>query len=297
MRKLVIIYFVLICGLAKAQHYPMYSQYLVNGLAINPAYAGRNEALDITLLHRRQWVGVEGAPVTTAFTMSSPLKNKAINLGVSIVDDRLGASSKQLINGIYTYRLKIKKVKLSFGVQGGLGINKTNWNQLKRNDQQDELLTNTSVTRTSLIVGAGIYLHTRNLFAGVSSPYLVNTINKYSFKESPVLINVGYLYSINKDHDIKPSVLVKQVINSPTQIDFNLNYYYKKLFGIGFSYRTKESIIGIAEIAINEQFKLSYSYDFGLSKIKKYNSGSHELMLRYLFGYSYHAKNPRSFAL
>ncbi len=279
-----------------AQHYPMYSQYLLNGLAINPAYAGRNDALDVTLMHRRQWIGVDGAPITTAFTIHSPLRKKTVNLGLSIVDDRLGVSKNQLINAIYAYRIKIGKAKLSFGLQGGLSIRKTNWDALKRNDQKDALIPNEQVTKTDALFGVGIYLHEKNAFFGISMPYIINTVNTLSYKESPVFATAGYLFKINEHSNIKPSLLVKKIARSPLQIDVNVNYYYK-LFGVGISYRTNESVIGILEIKANDQFKLSYSYDFGISKFKSVHSGSHELMLRYLFGYSYYAKNPRNFAL
>lgn len=280
-----------------AQHSPMYSQYLVNGLAINPAYAGRNDALDITLLHRRQWVGLNGAPITTAFTVNSPLRKKAYNIGLSVIDDRIGITANQLINAMYAYRLKAGSFQIAFGLQAGIAIKKTNWNDLKRNDAQDLLLNSNSITQTGFVSGAGFYVHNKKMFAGISSPYLLNTLSNFSYKQAPLLLNAGYLISLSENHSLKPSILLKRIDASPMQLDVNLNYYYKSLFGIGLSYRTKESIVGIAEIGITEQFKLCYSYDFAINSIRKYQSGSHEFLLRYYFGYSYYAKNPRAFSL
>ena len=121
MKKWINIFFVVVLSVnLKAQHYPTYSQYIINGLAINPAYAGRNNVLDITAAHRRQWVGFEGAPVTTSFNMNTPLRIKAISVGVSVIDDRIGSFQNQLISGIYSYRLRFRKFKLSFGLQNGI---------------------------------------------------------------------------------------------------------------------------------------------------------------------------------
>lgn len=297
MKKLFFVIAVLIFGVCEAQHYPAFSQYVLNGLAINPAYAGRNDALDVTLSHRTQWVGYSGAPMTTAFSLSTPLRKKAISIGISALNDRLGATNNQLINAIYSYRIRVGNYKLSFGLQNGVSIKKTNWDQLTRNDQQDILLNGQSLITTSFISGAGIYFYDRSLFAGVSMPYLVNTANKIFLKENPILINAGYLVSLTPDHSLKPSFLVKIIPGSPVQADLNLSYYYKKRFGAGFSYRTGESIVFIGEFGVNDQLKICYSYDCGLNRLKNYNYGSHELLIRYYFGYAINAKNPRAFFL
>ena len=103
-----------------AQHYPLSTHYVVNGAVINPAYAGRNEVLDVTLAHRRQWVGVNGSPVNTCFSINAPMKRKQLNLGLSLLDDRIAVLSKQLFNVMFAYRLKVDKLNIAFGIQSGL---------------------------------------------------------------------------------------------------------------------------------------------------------------------------------
>lgn len=281
----------------KAQHSPMYSQYLLNALAINPAYSGRNEALDLTLLHRQQWIGIDGAPVTTAFTANTPLRKKTYNIGLSIVDDRLGIINNQLVNAMYAYRLKAGKLNIALGLQAGMIIRKTNWTNLKRNDTQDNLINGAVSREAGFVSGAGLYIHNKNLFIGLSTPYMLNTLSSFSYKNAPLFLNAGYLFNLTESHSLKPSVLIKRIDASPAQLDVNLNYYYKSLLGIGISYRTKESVVGIAEIGITQQFKLCYSYDFSINTVRKYQTGSHEFLLRYYFSYSYYAKNPRAFSL
>ncbi len=292
--KLILIYF-FIAFAVKAQHYPSFSQYIVNGLVINPAYAGRNDMLDLTLAHRRQWTGFDGAPVNTSFSANTPIKIKGIALGLSYMSDQIGTSNNQSFNFIYAYRIKLGKVKLSFGLQNGIMLQRTNWDKLRRNDKQDALIDGQAQSKTAFMSGAGFYLHGKNLFAGISLPYMVNTLNKNALKENPLLISTGYFIKLNDHHGLKPSVLVKMIPASPVQVDINLNYYYKKTCGFGISYRTGSSIVGIMEYGINKQFRIYYSYDYGITSLKNYNGGSHEILLRYYFGYSFNALNPRDF--
>jgi type IX secretion system PorP/SprF family membrane protein len=298
MKKLILIAMFLWVTVTEAQHYPAFSQYVVNGMVINPAYAGRHGAMDVTLGHRRQWVGFNGAPNTTTFGLNTPLKVKSISVGFSFINDKIGSTNNQLFNVMYAYRIRIKrKYKLSFGLQNGVIIKKTNWDMLSRNDQQDALLNGKNMTSVGFLSGFGIYFYGKNLFVGASAPYLVNTLNKNFLSENPILVSAGYYFALDDDNGLKPSFLVKYIKGSPIQGDINLNYYYKQRFGLGVSYRTKESIVGILEFGVNEQLKFSYSYDCGLNRLKHYNSGSHELLIRYYFGYSANARNPRAFSL
>lgn len=298
MKKLIVIILTMWVLVAEAQHYPALSQYVVNGLVINPAYAGRHGAMDVTLGHRRQWVGFDGAPNTTTFGLNTPLRIKAISVGFSFINDKIGSTNNQLFNVMYAYRMRIKrKYKLSFGIQNGVIIKKTNWDMLSRNDQQDALLNGKNMMSVGFISGFGAYFYGKNIFAGVSAPYLVNTLNKNFLVENPILASAGYYFALDDDNGLKPSFLVKYIKGSPIQGDINLNYYYKQRFGLGVSYRSNESIVGILEFGVNDQLKFSYSYDCGLNRLKHYNNGSHELLIRYYFGYSANAKNPRAFSL
>lgn len=298
MKKIIFILLTLLAIHAEAQHYPGFSQYVVNGFIINPAYAGRHEAMDVTLSHRRQWTGFDGAPNTTTFGLNTPLRIKSIGVGFGFINDKLGSTNNQILNVMYAYRIRIKrKYRLSLGLQNGVSIKRTNWDMLSRNDQQDALLTGKNLTSVGFISGAGIYFYGKNIYLGLSAPYLVNTLNKNSLIENPILLTGGNYFALTDDHGIKPSFLVKYIKGSPIQADINLNYYFRQRLGVGVSYRTNESIVGILEFGINEQLKVSYSYDCGLNRLKHYNSGSHELLIRYYFGYSANAKNPRAFAL
>jgi type IX secretion system PorP/SprF family membrane protein len=289
--------FVLCCVSANAQHNPTFSQYIINGLAINPAYAGRNGVMDVTMSHRRQWLGFSGSPVTTALSLNTPMRQKNIGIGMNIVDDKIGPYSNQFANGIYSYRVRMGRFKLSFGIQCGIAVSKVNYDALVRNQQTDALINGQRLVNIGFVSGTGLYLHNKQMFVGLSAPYLVNTMNSNFLKENPIILNSGYFIGLDRDHGIKPSVLVRYVHNSPVSADINLNYYYKYQFGFGLSYRTNKSLVGITEFGINHQLRICYSYDCELNRLKKYQSGSHEILIRYYFGYNINAKNPRTMFL
>ncbi len=265
-----------------AQHYSLLSQYMYNGLMINPAYAGTNGATDITFSTRRQWTGLSESPATSVVSLNSPLQNEKLNLGFIFVDDKIGPASRQTVNGIYAYRLKMGTYRLSFGIQAGLQFSRTNWDELLRNDQNDDLLLGLNPRAIGATTGAGLYLNNNNSFFSLSAPYLVNTGSYKAFGYGPVILNAGLKISMKDSSQIKPSFLFRYEKGSPVQFDLGFLYSWKKKVGLGAAYRFKESIIAMLEIPLQEQFLLVYSYDAGIGPIKKYHNGSHEIMLRYI---------------
>lgn len=291
---IIIILFVFYVCECFAQHNNQYSQYMLNGLAINPAYAGSNEVLNITLLHRNQWVGFNGAPKTTSFSSHSSLRNKRVNVGLYYISDVYGITKKNIINGVYAYRLFFRKSSLSFGLLTGLDITTNHWEDIETTNNGDFVFTGQKNRLTKPLAGFGIYYKAENFYSGISSPSLLqfSKLSKNTFR--PFLLNAGYLINYSEDLKFKPSVLIKYINSSPLEMDFNINSYYKE-FGLGFSYRTNDAIVFILQYVINEQFSAGYSYDITISKLRTYNKGSHELMLKYEFGYKVNAKSPRYF--
>jgi type IX secretion system PorP/SprF family membrane protein len=280
---------------SSAQHYSLFSQYLVNGLVINPAYAGKNEVLDVTVMHRRQWTGLAGAPVTSAFSVNTPFRNKSLNAGLTYQSDQIGSTNSQYLSGVYAYRFRAGKMKISLGVQAGFFFSRTRWDQLKKNDADDLLLLNATQNQNGFFAGSGIYLHNEKFFAGISAPYFMSPSGNNSPMQTPLILNGGYLIKIKDAHTLKPSALIRYTQGSPLQADVSLNYYYSNRFGFGCSYRLEEALIFIGEFQVNEQFRIAYSYDLGINRLANYHSGSHEILMRYYFGYSRKARNPRAF--
>ena len=114
---------ILYCTHSNAQQQATYAQYMFNGMAINPAYAGSHDALSASLLTRFQNVGLDGAPNTQTFSAHSPLVNQRMAVGLMVVHDKIGVIGQTGINGVYAYRIPMRKdASLSFGLQAGLGM-------------------------------------------------------------------------------------------------------------------------------------------------------------------------------
>jgi type IX secretion system PorP/SprF family membrane protein len=277
---------------AGAQHGPMYSHYMFNGFAINPAYAGSNDVLTLILLNRNQWTGFEGAPRTTTFAAHTPLKNKKVNMGLSFTSDRYGITRRNKFNIAYAYRITFDKGVLFMGLQGGVNFIRNTWSQVIVNDPGDHAFIGQEELTSVPEAGFGIYYKSEKFYIGTSSPALLSSETGTIYK--PSFLQCGYVYFLPNDLRMKHSLLVKYMKGSPVEFDFNTNLYYKSL-GIGFSYRTGDAMIFLLEYKINEQFNAGYSYDLSVNRLGSYNKGTHEILLRYQFGYGVSAPNPRYF--
>lgn len=294
--------FILAFSLSWSQHQAMYSQYMFNSLVINPAYAGSRDVLSLTALHRNQWTGFEGAPQTSTFAAHTPLHNPKHNIGIVALHDRLGVSSNTSFSGIYAYRIDWEKARLSFGLQGGVSMLQDRWSEIVTTDANDPSFTANSPTFWVPRVGFGAYFDTRTFYAGFSAPHLIDYQNpaysQYvtnSVNYRPLLFTTGVIYSVNPYIQLKPSILVKYIQSSPVQFDLNFAAFWKERLWTGVSYRTRDAVVAILEWQINDQLRIGYSYDYSLSNLRRYNHGSHEIMLRYEFGYKLKAMSPRYF--
>ncbi|MGZ3903631.1 MAG: PorP/SprF family type IX secretion system membrane protein [Bacteroidia bacterium] len=287
---------VLFSANAFAQHNAMFSQYMFNGLLINPAYAGSNEVLSATAADRIQWAGFNGAPKTLSFSIHSPLKNKKVNLGLTVINDQIGISTQNKINATYAYRIFFKRSSLAFGLQGGMTMYTTDWNKIQTTIPGDAHIASMPFSRATFAEsGFGIYYKSQKFFAGFSTPYLLTLgLGGEHFLYKPILFTTGYVFSISEDVKLKPSVLVKYIKNSPQEYDLNLNAYYKNL-GIGVSYRTNDAMVFLIQYNINMQLSAGYSYDLTTSKLHTFVRGSHEIMLKYEFGFKVNPQSPRYF--
>jgi len=289
---------------AYSQHFPVYSQYVLNGLVINPAYAGCREVLSASVMYRNQWVGFEGAPVTATLSAHMPLRNKAIALGLVLINEKIGFTNNVSCFGEYAYRIRIGKGKLSLGFKGGFEMLKDDQSQIST--QNPDNVFNNNVGYFLPNFGFGAFYYSPKFFFGVSVPKFLsyreaskgkgfepyNNPDNYNF-----LVTTGKVFRINDNFKIKPSTLLRYQINSSFQYDLNCNVILFKgdLLWVGISYRAKEAIVGLLEYQINPQMRIGYSYDYSLGPLSKYNSGSHEILFRYEFRYKINAVNPRYF--
>jgi type IX secretion system PorP/SprF family membrane protein len=277
-----------------AQHNVMFSQYMFNGLLINPAYAGSNDVLSATVVDRMQWVGFDGAPQTLSMSVHSPLKNKKLNVGLTFIKDHLGITDQNKISAFYAYRIFFKKSSLSLGLDAGFDMIRNNWSKIQTTTPGDVVFTAPYSQQNIPTTGFGAYYKAEKFYAGASVPdlFYFGANNSNLFK--PALLTAGYLFSISDDIKLKPSFLVKYIKHSPMEFDANLNAYFKNI-GVGFSYRTNDAIVFLLQYNVNMQFSFGYSYDLTLSRLSTYVRGSHEIMLKYEFGYKINPQSPRYF--
>lgn len=281
-----------LCICLNAQHSAVYSQYMFNGLLINPAYAGSNDALNLTGLYRTQWLGIEGAPVNTSFTAHAPLSNKHVNLGAIFTNDCFGISTQNKASLVYAYRLRLGKGALAFGLQGGVNFYQVNWAKVKTTDAADPAFNSSNYRKVLPDAGAGVYYHSAKFFIGLSMPEMIKT-SLYDYK--PVILFSGVVIKASPNFHIKPAVLVKYIKNSPYEINVSSTFYWKEVIGLGLGYRVKDAAVAFFDLRVNQQFHLGYAYDYTLSRLRNYSSGSHEIMLRYLFMYKVNAQSSRYF--
>lgn len=287
-----------------AQHSPLFSQYMLNGLAINPAYTGSREVFVANVMYRNQWVGFDGAPKTQVLSLHGPLKNKSIAVGLLVNNEKFGVTNSTGVSGKVAYRIKMKEATLSFGISIGINMMSAKYSELTTTQLNDLSFANDYRNTLRPDFGAGIYYSTKKYFVGLSVPtmtsqrYIVENekVQIYSdFGNYNFILTGGYIFTLNDNFKLKPSTLLRVSPNKQAQLDLNANVIYKDQFWLGASYRHNDAMVFIAEFQINQQFKIGYSYDYTLTAFKKYSGGSHEIMLQYEFGYKVKSIDPRFF--
>ncbi len=276
-----------------SQQEALTTQYMFNGLSINPAMAGSDDNLSVTGIIRSQWVGIDGAPNTQVFSIHSPMRSDNYALGLNVTHDKIAVTGRTTIAPSYAYRLHFKNgAILSMGLQASIMNYNAGLTDLNPKDGTDDVFT-TDVNTWLLNFGFGAFYYTNKYYIGISAPMLLNS--NYSSSGDKIseakltrhyYLTAGYVFDLDKNYHLKPSLLVRYSEGTYLTADFNLNLYYKRYFGVGVSYRTNESISGLFELFINSQFMIGYAYDYILSDIQMATTGSHEIMINYIFPYN-----------
>jgi type IX secretion system PorP/SprF family membrane protein len=287
--------------------YPVYSQYLQNGLMINPAYTGSRGALSGFLSYRMQWMGTQGAPVIQSVSLHSPMKNDRVALGILAQFMQFGFTKSTSIYANYAYHIRVGSGKLSFGLKGGADFSNTDYTGILLTNSGDPVFANNDKPYVLPNVGAGLYYFSDKLFAGVSVPQFIsykktatNSVQAFhGFNEYDFVFSAGALITFSQFFKFKPSVLIDYSLQSTkklTQFDINGNIILGDLLWLGGSWRTSEEVaVGIVQVQINPQIMFGFSYDYPIGRMNSYSKGSSEFILRYEFGYKVSAANPRYF--
>lgn len=291
------------CAEMHAQQDPQYTHYMYNTTNINPAYAGSRNALSIFGLHRTQWVGLDGAPRTNAFSINTPIQNSRLGLGVGFVSDRLGVMEENTISVdvSYTIDLNHQGSKLSFGVKGSANMLNVEYSRLKQFNPGDPLVSVDVENEFSPNIGAGVYWHNGTSYVGLSVP---NFLKNERFENGTVYSSMnqrqhfylmgGHVFELNPTLKFKPAALIKAVKGAPLQADVTANFLIHDRLTLGAAYRWDAAVSGLIGFQLTDGLFIGYSYDAETTKLARYNNGSHEVFVRFeLFNRYSRVNSPR----
>lgn len=283
------------------QQQPEYTQYMYNTMILNPAYVGSNGPLNASLLHRSQWVGIEGAPITQSFGLHGKL-GKKVGLGLGAVNDKIGPSNQFAVNAAFAYHLVTgQNTRLSLGVNVGMDVMNINWSKGLYYDPNDVIL-NENINEVRPVVGAGAYFYSDKWYLGISVPSVLN-LNSYDPGEEVVFqrrhhyyLMSGYVFDLSDQLRFKPAILATVVEGSPISVDLSANFQWMEKLTLGIAHRFSDSVSALAGFQLAKSFFVGYSYDHSVSKLNKYNDGSHEIILKYAMEpKNQRARSPRFF--
>lgn len=270
---------------ASAQQESQYTQYMYNTMTFNPGYTGSREVLSAMALYRTQWIGLDGAPKTMNFSVQSPLGIHS-GLGLNVVSDKIGpvTSTGATVNYSYTI-LGSTDIKYSFGISGG--FNNFDVDYTKLNTQNPDPYLSGKISQFSPNVGAGFYVHSYNWYVGLSVPQLLKTsfyddVKATTYTEkSHIYLMGGYVFDLNPYLKFKPAALIKAVPGTPVAVDVSANFLFSDKFTIGAAYRWDAAVSALAGFQVTNSIQVGYAYDHDTNNIGNYNSGSHEVFLRF----------------
>jgi type IX secretion system PorP/SprF family membrane protein len=301
MRKLVLV-FMFFSAVGFAQQDAQYTQYMYNTININPAYAGSRGAMSVFGLYRTQWVGLDGAPETSSFSVNTPLNNSNLGMGVSLVNDKIGPTKENTLSADLSYTVPTSETfKLSFGIKATANLFSLDVNKLQPEHQGDPQFQDLN-SKFSPNIGAGIYWHSDKAYLGLSVPNFIET-NRYDDNDTAIFkdkINyyliAGYVFNLDPYIKFKPAVLTKMIEGSPLQVDLSANFMVNDKFVAGLAYRWSAALSAMAGFQVTDGLFIGYSYDRETTRLNNYNSGSHEIFLRFEFFNNYsRITSPRFF--
>jgi type IX secretion system PorP/SprF family membrane protein len=273
--------------LSYSQQDAQFTQYMYNMANINPAYAGSRGLMSIFGLYRTQWVGVDGAPTTSTFSINTPLENSRLGLGLSIINDRIGPTKENAISADLSYTVPTSEIfKLSFGVKATANFFNLDPNKLNPEVSGDENFQDFN-NKVKSNFGVGLYLHSNKAYIGLSVPMVLqneryNNDDLAIYKEKiTYYLSGGYVFDLSSDLKFKPAFLTKIVQGAPLQFDLSGNFLFYDKFGLGGSYRWSSGFSALAGFQLTDGLYIGYGYDTETTSLGNYNSGSHEIFLRF----------------
>jgi type IX secretion system PorP/SprF family membrane protein len=279
-----------------AQQDPLYSQYMLNPLSINPAYAGLNNQLNFNAGFRTQWTGFDGNPTTLYASVHSSLVDNKVGAGVLFTNDKIGSVSNTEVNAAFSYRLDLNEKILSFGMQAGFQSFQTNYESLTIYHPTDPAFSgNDQSTRINL--GAGMILKSERYFVGLSVPRLLPSTFKNGGQEFQLYnqhyyLAASYVFYLNENIRFKPSALIRGVKGAPVSADVAMNININAIHTVGVFARNLNAYGLLLQTTIKERLRLGYVFELPTNHSVGQRFTSHEIGLMYsLPAFGYHDRN------
>lgn len=292
---------VLICFEVKAQQNAQYSQYIFNGLYINPASAGAKEDFYVHSFYRSQWTGVTGAPQSFSVAADGTINDEKVGLGILLAKEKLGAQSTLAAYVNYAYRLQlgVQGQHLSFGLGAGIVQSALDGSKLIGIQDGDNIIPVGTQSTILPDARAGVLYTSDTFFAGFSAD---NLVAKYMNRDKSLLVPIpqphfyltaGTLFSLNDDTKIKPSFLLKNASGTATTLDVNTFLILGDRTWIGGTYRSSlnifsknstslqgsNALVAQIEIFATRKLRIGYAFDYSLTAFSGFGNGSHEISL------------------
>ncbi len=290
-----------------SQQDPQYTQYMFNTISVNPAYAGSREGAVLTTIGRSQWVGFNAGINTQILSYDTSIEGKHIGLGVNLVNDKIGPSSETYVDANVCYAIELSyESNLAFGLKIGGRLLNIDWSKGYAYDGGDTKYMENINNKFMMRLGAGIYYYTRKMYVGLAVPnFLVSEhyqlqdidkkIERVEVQRMHFYFIAGYVFDLKENLKFKPAVLSKIVSGAPPSYDISANFLFNNKFRAGIAYRVKDSVSALLGFQVTEFFDIGYAYDLTTSNYKVQNSGTHEIMFRYVFEREPRYKSPRFF--
>ncbi|MDQ3534670.1 MAG: type IX secretion system membrane protein PorP/SprF [Bacteroidota bacterium] len=286
-KLLLLVFLCLLACKLQAQQRPVFSQYMFNGLVLNPAYAGSQKQLSATGIFRKQWVNIEGAPSTLNATVHSGFEKKEIGMGLMISNDIIGIHNDLGVYVSYAYQITMERGTLAMGIQGGFNNLNTDFNKLNLKYGRDPILFG-KVSNFNPNFGTGLYYSTQTSYIGFSVPFIINNrvfqgqeIINYAKEARYYFLSAGKVFDVHPSVKLKPSTLIRVQEGAPVGFDANINVILEDIISFGTSYRSNDAVVLLFHVIANENFTFGYAYDWTLSALNPHTRGSHEIMVNY----------------
>jgi len=290
-KALLLLFVGLAFGTAKAQQMPHFTQYMFNDYITNPAIAGTHNYYQIRLMNRFQWVGIKDAPQTNSLSMYGPLVDKDMGVGGYIYMDQTGPTSRMGGYASYAYNVGItSSMRLSMGAS--LGFLQAKYDLSGINYGEDDIIQRGVYSDYVPDASFGIYVHDATWYAGFAAHQLIgNKLNLFDLGDAEdeslglnklkqhFYLTGGYIYVVNRDFMLEPLVIMKYVGPSPPQVDVAVKVNYRRMVWGAISYRSQDAISIMIGYDYDQKYKIGYAFDLSLTPIRKFNSGTHEIML------------------